>query len=304
MALRFFKRCGLIHSDLKPENIVFKLGSDSSVKVIDFGSATYIYEECQDYVQTRPYRAPEIIFGCDYDFAVDMWSLGCILYELLTSKVLFSQKNLHQIVTQVVSLEVSRKIHQFQTGELDCEAQKEGSPRSANSPQPCHARKASILSRESDELWSKTSSKVANPKAKQSLAESPLNEGASLQSEQSVSGKTEVRKLHSKAGVAGRSQKSNDTAQNENAKPGRAGRDARIAQQMAHEISKTFEKFERGSRFKDLVTKGGLTRPAHGEANVAQARGHLAEGRGGQELQLLPHQRRLPGLRVALQEDL
>ena len=104
----------MIHSDLKPENIVFRLKSETSVKVIDFGSATYIYEECQDYVQTRPYRAPEIIFGCDYDFAADMWSLGCILYEILTSKVLFSQKNLHEIISQVLSLEMSKNMYQMQ----------------------------------------------------------------------------------------------------------------------------------------------------------------------------------------------
>ena len=115
ISLKFFKLCGLVHSDLKPENIVFRLNSDTNVKVIDFGSATYIYEECQDYVQTRPYRAPEIIFGCDYDYSVDMWSLGCILYEILTSKVLFSQKNLHEIIAQVISLEMSKKIYQYQT---------------------------------------------------------------------------------------------------------------------------------------------------------------------------------------------
>lgn len=244
--MQFFKTCGLIHSDLKPENIVFRLKSEERVKVIDFGSATYIYEQCQDYVQTRPYRAPEIIFGCDYDFGVDMWSLGCILYELLTSKVLFSQKNLHQIIAQVVSLETSRRIHQLQTAGVDCASPCET---------PSAARKSSILSRESDELWSKTSSKVTNQKS-QSPVESNINNTSSVQSEKNFSGKTEVRKFHSKANNVGKSQKSTDTAHNQNKKPARVERDKRIAQKMAREISTTFEKFEKGSRFKDLITKG------------------------------------------------
>ncbi|MEM7515362.1 MAG: protein kinase [Planctomycetota bacterium] len=228
VSLRFFKTCGLIHSDLKPENIVFRLDSDDRVKVIDFGSATYVYEQCQDYVQTRPYRAPEIIFGCDYDFGVDMWSVGCILFELLTAKVLFSQKNLHQIIAQVVSLEISRRVCQLQAA-----------------PAPCTpARKSS---RDSDELWSKTSSRLAT---KDRQSQSPA------ESEREFSGKTEVRKLHSKPGNAGKSLKSNDTAHNRNKKPARAARDRRVAEQVARELSATFEKFESGSRFKELVTKG------------------------------------------------
>jgi serine/threonine protein kinase len=257
ISLKFFKKCGLIHSDLKPENIVFRLDSDQNVKVIDFGSATYIYEECQDYVQTRPYRAPEIIFGCDYNYAVDMWSVGCILYELLTSKVLFSQKNLHEIITQVISLEISKQIYSLQSNP-DFEAENKKEIFSQNLHVKTHNRKLSILSKESDELWSKTSSKITNPKLNQSPNESNFNNDTSVKSEQNFSGKTEVKKFHSKANNMEKSQRSNDTTPNKNKKPARREKDFYIAQQILQNLSKIFEKFENGSRFKELVTKGNF----------------------------------------------
>ena len=88
--LRLLKNLGVIHCDLKPENILFKSESSKNVKVVDFGSATFIDDNDYDYLQTRPYRAPEISFGCKFDFTADMWSLGCILYEIVTFKVLFN----------------------------------------------------------------------------------------------------------------------------------------------------------------------------------------------------------------------
>lgn len=204
ISLKFFKKCGLIHSDLKPENIVFRI-DDESVKVIDFGSATYIYEECQDYVQTRPYRAPEIIFGCEYDFAVDIWSLGCILYELITSKVLFGQKNLHQILSQLISLTLSQEMEEnpemFQI-EFKKESMQDkpfsdlpkslpdsrfGSPNNIE-------RKKDILSTESNELWSKNSSQ-------KDLSFDSNNK----------SGKTQIKKLKIKTIDQTKSQKSNET---------------------------------------------------------------------------------------------
>ena len=251
MSLKFFKQCGLIHSDLKPENIVFRLKSESRVKVIDFGSATYIYEKCQDYVQTRPYRAPEVIFGCDYDFSADMWSLGCILYEILTSKVLFSQKNLHEIICQVLSLEMSKEIYKMQNSPSD--STQEGNLFSGNTSGL--DRKSSILSRESDELWSKTSSKVTNPKPDNSPGQSGINNETSVKSEQNLSGKTEIKKFYSKVGNPGKSQKSKDTKHNHKQRPVKADKDFQISQKVTQNLTKTLEKFEHGSRYKELISK-------------------------------------------------
>lgn len=92
LALKFLKSKGIIHCDLKPENILF-LKKGKNVKLIDFGSATFINDTAFYYLQTRPYRAPEVVFGCEFDFAVDMWSIGCIIYELITSDILFNHKS-------------------------------------------------------------------------------------------------------------------------------------------------------------------------------------------------------------------
>ncbi|KAG7200017.1 hypothetical protein KM043_014437 [Ampulex compressa] len=53
-------------------------------QVIDFGSSCYENQRVYTYIQSRFYRAPEVILGAKYGMAIDMWSLGCILAELVT----------------------------------------------------------------------------------------------------------------------------------------------------------------------------------------------------------------------------
>jgi dual specificity tyrosine-phosphorylation-regulated kinase 2/3/4 len=57
--------------------------------VIDFGSSCFENERIYTYIQSRFYRAPEIILGIPYTPAIDMWSFGCILAELYTGYPLF-----------------------------------------------------------------------------------------------------------------------------------------------------------------------------------------------------------------------
>lgn len=83
------KKHGVIHCDLKPENIVFTDDSRTSIKVIDFGSSCFNSRDGFSYVQSRYYRAPEVALGIAYSSAVDMWSLGCIVGELCTGRPLF-----------------------------------------------------------------------------------------------------------------------------------------------------------------------------------------------------------------------
>ncbi|XP_018112930.1 homeodomain-interacting protein kinase 3 isoform X1 [Xenopus laevis] len=84
-ALKKLKSLGLIHADLKPENIMLvdPVRQPYRVKVIDFGSASYVSKTvCSTYLQSRYYRAPEVILGLPFCEAIDMWSLGCVIAEL------------------------------------------------------------------------------------------------------------------------------------------------------------------------------------------------------------------------------
>ena len=91
----------LIHCDLKPENILIKSISETQIKVIDFGSSCFIHDHLSSYVQSRSYRAPEVILGCKYDYKIDIWSLGCILHEMLTHELPFTSQNLDELSLQV-----------------------------------------------------------------------------------------------------------------------------------------------------------------------------------------------------------
>uniref|UniRef100_A0A674PK50 non-specific serine/threonine protein kinase n=1 Tax=Takifugu rubripes TaxID=31033 RepID=A0A674PK50_TAKRU len=84
-ALKKLKSLGLIHADLKPENIMLVDPNRQPyrVKVIDFGSASHVSKAVRStYLQSRYYRAPEIILGLPFCEAIDMWSLGCVIAEL------------------------------------------------------------------------------------------------------------------------------------------------------------------------------------------------------------------------------
>ncbi|XP_070758951.1 dual specificity tyrosine-phosphorylation-regulated kinase 3 isoform X1 [Enoplosus armatus] len=87
--LEALSRHRIIHCDLKPENILLKQQGRSGIKVIDFGSSCFEHQRVYTYIQSRFYRAPEVILGSRYGLAIDMWSFGCILAELLTGYPLF-----------------------------------------------------------------------------------------------------------------------------------------------------------------------------------------------------------------------
>lgn len=129
--------CGLIHTDLKPENVLLynKIstrvyggpGSKGShhadpsqaslrpekpryrhfpplirngvdlnlyrVKLVDFGNANWVEKHFTDNIQTRQYRCPEIILGNRWGPTVDMWSMACMVFELLTGDFLFRPRS-------------------------------------------------------------------------------------------------------------------------------------------------------------------------------------------------------------------
>jgi dual specificity protein kinase YAK1 len=98
----------LVHCDLKPENIV--IDKNKNIKIIDFGSSFYtnelkIFNNKTPYIQSRYYRAPEILYRINFNSKVDIWSLGCILYEILAKRPLFSHRSeidmLHGIADKI-----------------------------------------------------------------------------------------------------------------------------------------------------------------------------------------------------------
>jgi serine/threonine protein kinase len=123
-AVGFMHQVGLTHTDLKPENIllvndesipikergssedsprlersstcstsqekVYYLPKDDRVKIIDMGGATYDHEHHSSVINTRQYRAPEVILGCcQWDHQSDVWSIGCIILELFSGELFF-----------------------------------------------------------------------------------------------------------------------------------------------------------------------------------------------------------------------
>ncbi|KAK4749088.1 hypothetical protein SAY87_026537 [Trapa incisa] len=103
-ALQFLHGLGLIHCDLKPENILIKSYSRCEIKVIDLGSSCFETDHLCSYVQSRSYRAPEVILGLPYNQKIDIWSLGCILSELCTGNVLFQNDSLATLLARVIGI--------------------------------------------------------------------------------------------------------------------------------------------------------------------------------------------------------
>ncbi|KAG7940797.1 hypothetical protein I3843_16G004500 [Carya illinoinensis] len=89
IALKHLRNCGVLHCDIKPDNMLVN-EAKNVLKLCDFGNAMFAGKnEITPYLVSRFYRAPEIILGMPYDHPLDIWSVGCCLYEIYTGKVLF-----------------------------------------------------------------------------------------------------------------------------------------------------------------------------------------------------------------------
>mmetsp|Transcript_3780 Transcript_3780/g.6643 ORF Transcript_3780/g.6643 Transcript_3780/m.6643 type:complete len:609 (-) Transcript_3780:854-2680(-) len=106
-SLEFMSRpdVNIMHCDLKPENILLRSSNTRAIKVIDFGSSCQETRQYYTYIQSRYYRAPEVIlrFPC-YTKAVDMWSLGCLLCEMHTGHPIFDGRDILEQVQSMYSL--------------------------------------------------------------------------------------------------------------------------------------------------------------------------------------------------------
>lgn len=74
--------------DLKDADVLMKTRS----VIVDLGNACWTYRHFSEDIQTRQYRAPEVLIGSKYDTSADMWSLGCMTFELLTGDLLFDPR--------------------------------------------------------------------------------------------------------------------------------------------------------------------------------------------------------------------
>lgn len=92
----------IIHCDLKPENILLEDATSPNLKVIDFGSACFDNQAVYTYIQSRFYRSPEVILGLPYKLSIDVWSLGCIVFELFVGLPLFPGLSQHRMLMRFI----------------------------------------------------------------------------------------------------------------------------------------------------------------------------------------------------------
>lgn len=103
-ALEYLHENGVIYRDLKPENVLFD--SKGHVRLVDFGLAKCCDGRGNSLVGTPEYVAPEVLLKKKYDFAVDYWNLGCVLFEMLVGRPPFVEKNLHEVLKSIVNKEL------------------------------------------------------------------------------------------------------------------------------------------------------------------------------------------------------
>jgi serine/threonine protein kinase len=85
---------------------------------IDRQNAATAHNELTPYLVSRFYRAPEIILGITYDYSIDMWSIGCTLYELYTGKILFTGDSNNQMLRAIMEIRGKLTPKTYKRGQL------------------------------------------------------------------------------------------------------------------------------------------------------------------------------------------
>mmetsp|Transcript_4665 Transcript_4665/g.7926 ORF Transcript_4665/g.7926 Transcript_4665/m.7926 type:complete len:245 (-) Transcript_4665:133-867(-) len=100
-AIAYIHSMGICHRDIKPQNVLVDF-DNNIIKLCDFGSAKQLIkgEPNISYICSRYYRAPELIFGnTEYDCSIDVWSVGCVIAELMLTMPIFpGESGVDQIV--------------------------------------------------------------------------------------------------------------------------------------------------------------------------------------------------------------
>ena len=103
-ALAFLHENGIVHCDVKTDNVCILSTSRKMFKLIDFGSAVMNNDPRNSYVQSRPYRAPEVMLGMNWGSNVDLWSLGAMIPELVLGAPIFLAPTLAQVLASIVAV--------------------------------------------------------------------------------------------------------------------------------------------------------------------------------------------------------
>ncbi|KAJ0047506.1 hypothetical protein Pint_15349 [Pistacia integerrima] len=114
-AVAHLHKCGIVHRDLKPENILMDV--DGHVMLTDFGLAKEIDESSRSNSMcgTTEYMAPEILLSKGHNKDADWWSVGILLYEMLTGQPPFTHANRQKLQQRIINEKV--KLPPFLTGE-------------------------------------------------------------------------------------------------------------------------------------------------------------------------------------------
>ena len=99
--LVYLRKYKIIHGDIKPENILFRKQNCWNIMLVDYGLSLKDYDNNNYTLQSIWYRAPEIIFKIPYDFRIDLWSVGCILYELYIGVAPFRAKTEYDLLKEM-----------------------------------------------------------------------------------------------------------------------------------------------------------------------------------------------------------
>ena len=105
-SIGYLHSLGICHRDIKPQNILIN-PDDYTLKLCDFGCAKQLIkgQENISYICSRYYRPPELILeSTDYTTQVDVWSIGCVIAELVLNKPIFPGKNKNDQLIEIINI--------------------------------------------------------------------------------------------------------------------------------------------------------------------------------------------------------